>query len=631
MKVAKSSVKTWWPNGYGPQALYSLQIKWEDSRVNQVVSRERSFYSASKVIRIGFRSVELVQEKMDNGLSFYFKVNGVPIFMKGSNWIPSHILPEKSSKTAKIKELLQAARDANMNMLRVWGGGVYESDYFYSLADEFGILIWQDMMFACAMYPGDDDFMDTVRKEVKRQVRRLQYHPSIAIFATNNENEVALRQGWYDNTTKHFELFAKDYKKLYVSTITDEINKNDPSREVLTSSPSNGKYEGNQNFGISLDPQDAHYGDIHFYTIIPLNGWKPETYHQPRFASEYGFQSFPEGWSDVMRKDDNLTALIDHRQHHPAKSGLLIFLIEQNLKVAFEKLPWDEKIYLSQLSQAMATKMETEIYRTGRDTFMNTMGALYWQLNDVWVAPSWSSIEYNGNFKVSSLDSKIFYLILIERSSQILHHWIKDIFAPQTIVTRLTLLNQLEIYLVSDEIKAKTKKVTVTMNIYKWNDFRVVATKNWKFNMKPNSAALALEVDMIKYLNDNRFNIYEYSAEFLLFNEGEDQEVSSSHIFPGSFKLLKSVADPKPTLRISTNKCDKGSHMISLEVKLQNPAVFIAITLNHEVIKKYRLSRNGFMQFEPIQVVQVTFTNPNCEQLVEVGNFSAKTLNKYLM
>lgn len=403
MKVKKSAVKTWWPNGYGSQALYGLQIKWEDSRVNQVTSRERGFFSASKEIRIGFRSVELVQEKMDNGLSFYFKVNGVPIFMKGSNWIPSHILPEKSSEKDKIKELLLAARDANMNMLRVWGGGVYESDYFYALADEYGILIWQDMMFACAMYPADDVFLDSVRTEVMRQVRRLQFHPSIAIFATNNENEVALSQHWYENTTDHFELFANDYKKLYVSTVTDEINKNDPSREVLTSSPSNGNFNGDRSFGIGTDPQNAHYGDIHFY-IIDHNSWKPENFHQPRFASEYGFQSFPAGWSDVMRADDNLTKLVDHRQHHPSKSVPIVLLIEENLKVNFEKLPWDEKIYLSQLSQAIATKVETEVYRTGRDSFMNTMGALYWQLNDVWVAPSWSSIEYNGNFKVNSFD-----------------------------------------------------------------------------------------------------------------------------------------------------------------------------------------------------------------------------------
>jgi beta-mannosidase len=400
--VKKSDINLWWPNGAGNQTLYNLKVKWEDSKLNDVDRHQRKFLKDSKTIKIGFRTIELVQESMSNGLSFYFKVNGVSIFMKGSNWIPSHILPEKLSQKQKVGELLRAARDANMNMLRVWGGGVYESDLFYSLADEYGILIWQDMMFACAMYPADENFLDSVREEIKQQTRRLQKHPSIALFATNNENEAALRQDWYGTQSK-FNNFAKDYNKLYVNTITDEILKQDSTREVLTSSPSNGKYNGDKTNGISIDPQNPHYGDIHFY-IYDQNGWKPEHFHQPRFASEYGFQSFPSGWNDVIRKNyDNLTTLIEHRQHHPLRSKPIKFLIEDNLdlKVNYDQLEWDDKIYLSQLSQAMAMKTETEMYRSGRASFMNTMGALYWQLNDVWVAPSWSSIEYNGNYKVS--------------------------------------------------------------------------------------------------------------------------------------------------------------------------------------------------------------------------------------
>lgn len=378
MKVNKTLVDVWWPNLYGSQSLYDLRIKWEDSQINDVNSRDRKFFIDSKTISVGFRTIELVQTKMKNGLSFYFKVNGVPIFMKGSNWIPSHILPEKTENKERIKELLEAVRDANMNMLRVWGGGVYESSYFYSLADEYGILIWQDMMFACAMYPSDEDFLNSVRVETKQQVRRLQHHASIAIFATNNENEVALRQDWY-GTNAHFKEFADDYRKLYVETITDEIKKHAPSHQVLTSSPSNGKYNGDRVFGIGIDPQNPHFGDIHFY-IVDHNAWKPEVFHQPRFSSEYGFQSFPSGWKEVLREGNNLTQLIDHRQHHPLKSRPIVFLIEENLKIDFNSLEWDDKIYLSQLSQAMAMKTETEVYRSGRGTFMNTMGALYWQV-----------------------------------------------------------------------------------------------------------------------------------------------------------------------------------------------------------------------------------------------------------
>ena len=388
MTIKKNLVELWWPNGSGKQILYGLKVQWEDAKINEIAFRTRDFYIASKKINIGFRTVELVQEKMDTGLSFFFKVNGLPIFMKGSNWIPSHVLPEKQFNNEKIKELLGAARDAHMNMLRVWGGGVYESDYFYSLADEYGILIWQDLMFACAMYPADENFLESVRLEVKQNIRRIQYHPSIALYATNNENEAALSQDWY-GTQSRFKEFAKKYKTLYVDTITDEIKKQDSTREVLTSSPSNGKYDGDREQGISDNPQNPHFGDTHFY-IVDQNAWKADFFNPSRFTSEYGFQSFPSGWAEVMRDGDNLTNLVDHRQHHPLKSHPIEFLIDKNLKVDFNALEWDDKIYLSQLSQAVAMKTETEVYRSGRGTFMNTMGALYWQLNDVWPAVSWS-------------------------------------------------------------------------------------------------------------------------------------------------------------------------------------------------------------------------------------------------
>lgn len=610
MVVNKSSVDLWWPNGYGNQALYDLQIKWEDVRVNDVLLRDYDFYIASKTICIGFRTIELVQDKMLNGLSFYFKVNGIPMFMKGSNWIPSHILPEKSFDKGKIKELLKATRDANMNMLRVWGGGLYESDYFYSLADEYGIMIWQDMMFACAMYPAENDFLDSVRLEVKNQVRRLQYHASIALFATNNENEAALRQNWY-GTNSQFESFATDYRKLYVETVTDEIKKHDLTRDVLTSSPSNGNYNGDREFGIGIDPQNPHYGDIHFY-VVDQNAWKPQTFHQPRFSSEYGFQSFPTDWSSATRAGDNLTALIDHRQHHPLKSHPINFLVEENLNVNFDSLDWSDKIYLSQLSQAIAIKTETEVYRSGRGSFMNTMGALYWQLNDIWVAPSWSSIEYNGNFKI-------------------LHHWLQEMFAPQSLIAHLSLLNKLKIYVVSDEINVNPKPVTVKMNLYKWDDFKVVRSRDWKCNMTANAVTLVNELDVTQFMSNHSYDIAEYMTEFLLIEDSSSRVLSTTFSFPESFKNVKSVGNPKPVLRLSSNKCEKGSHKISLEVKIETPAIFMSVAFVHDTIKKYRFSMNGFMQISPIQIVEVTFKNPECEHTITTANFLFKTLNQFYL
>lgn len=168
----------------------------------------------NKSIEIGFRTIQLVQKPLgtfpayrkficftnqdfsEDGLTFYFKVNNVVIFAKGSNWIPASILPEKGYRKDRVNYLLKSAQNANMNMLRVWGGGVYESDYFYKLADRLGLLIWQDFMFACALYPVNDEFLKSVDLEIKQQVRRLQYHPSIAVWGGNNENELAIVTGW---------------------------------------------------------------------------------------------------------------------------------------------------------------------------------------------------------------------------------------------------------------------------------------------------------------------------------------------------------------------------------------------------------------------------------------------------
>uniref|UniRef100_A0A182TBK7 beta-mannosidase n=1 Tax=Anopheles maculatus TaxID=74869 RepID=A0A182TBK7_9DIPT len=269
LTVRKDAVERWWPNGFGKQTLYSLYVRWEDVTVNSVELPNPDTKISEKVIRIGFRTVQLVQERATDGLMFYFRVNDVPIFAKGSNWIPSSVLPERSydvnyectitTHYSIVKFLLYAARDAHMNMLRVWGGGLYESDHFYRMADELGLLIWHDLMFACSMYPSDADFLHTVADEVRQNVRRIQHHPSIAVWATNNENEVALRQNWYKTET-NFSTYAAQYTQLYVDVVRPTVMANDPWRTVLLSSPSNGNYRSDGEY-IAQNPQDPHYGD----------------------------------------------------------------------------------------------------------------------------------------------------------------------------------------------------------------------------------------------------------------------------------------------------------------------------------------------------------------------------------
>lgn len=198
IRVKNSTIDMWWPNGYGSQTLYKLNVTYDSANRNVLTNEIRNSTPGPqfKAVKIGFRTVELIETPLAEGNTFYFKVNSVPIFMKGTNWIPLDVLPEKMFDVAKARHLLQATKDAHMNAVRVWGGGIYETDEFYEMTDELGILVWQDMMFACAMYPAYPEFVESVQTEIQQNVRRIQSHPSILLWAGNNENEAALVQNW---------------------------------------------------------------------------------------------------------------------------------------------------------------------------------------------------------------------------------------------------------------------------------------------------------------------------------------------------------------------------------------------------------------------------------------------------
>lgn len=247
----------WWPNGYGEQKLYKL-----------VTHVQIDNYEMENMKNIGFRTIELIQDPLDEGLTFYFRVNNLPIFAKGSNYIPGSIFPELSTRREIILPLLTSAKEANMNMLRVWGGGMYESNLFYESADELGILIWQDFMFACNMYPTSDSFLESVANEVSQNVKRLKHHASIALWAGNNENEIAIYGNWYGTGDK--EIYKDDYIKLYVNLIKNLVEQLDTTRSFVVSSPSNGLYSDNNGY-LGTNPGSNLYGDGKYNIVFNLN------------------------------------------------------------------------------------------------------------------------------------------------------------------------------------------------------------------------------------------------------------------------------------------------------------------------------------------------------------------------
>ena len=384
-------IELWYPNGYGDQKLYKVDFK---------ITIGNGIFTDSYTL--GFRSVQLIQDPMpgmNNGLSFYLKINNIPIFLKGSNWIPADSFKENVTDDY-LEWLIFSAKDAHMNILRIWGGGVYENERFYNLADKNGIMLWQDFMFACATYPTNSDFLLSIEKEVTTQVLRLRKHPSVVVWAGNNENEALVGTNWF-GTDDNRILYEEDYRKLYIDLIQTTLLELDPviSRPYLSSSPTNGAHSGVESPNwVSKNPYDLKFGDLHFYDYY-INSWEPQSWPIPRLASEYGFQSFPS-YSTLQKVYtiydlDFYSDLNEHRQHRDSQEGnkeieWQIMFHTKTAKLENKNENFKLFIYLSQIYQAMSYKVYQELLRRNRDYYDEktgigkSMGAMYWQFNDIW-------------------------------------------------------------------------------------------------------------------------------------------------------------------------------------------------------------------------------------------------------
>ncbi|KAL3278385.1 hypothetical protein HHI36_013713 [Cryptolaemus montrouzieri] len=566
--VPQSSVRRWWPNGYGEQCLYNVTATF--------ISKDEQ---DQRTVRIGFRTVELVQDvinigKKNVGNSFFFKVNGLPIFAKGSNAIPINILPEKSQDRKAIDTMLKTAKDCNINMLRVWGGGVYESDYYYRKADELGIMIWQDFMFACAMYPTRTNFLSNVKAEVRHQVRRLGSHPSIVLWAGNNENEAALTGNWYGTNKK--KIYNEDYITLYFKTIKPEYQRILKKGTYIASSPTNG-IKSEADGGISSDPYDPHYGDVHTY-IYELDGFNPNIYPIPRFSSEYGFQSYP-AFTTLEKCTKNASNLVigsdflKARQHHPLGDSQMELLISYQL---------------DQIVQAVAIKTETEHYRKYRSIINDdgsgyTMGALYWQLNDVWAAPTWSGIDVTGKWKM-------------------LQYFIRDVFAPVIIFGHLKPDRALEITVVSDRT-ITIENVTLSISVYNWTSFAPMNVNKMNIAIERGTSKNVLSLDTDKYLSQIGCGSWVGARKNCLFHLSLSKNNNS--IAPDNFVVpdkLKRVNSLRPTIQILSVDPLTRTDTRNFQVVISSSQIALFVWLESiEIPGKF--SENGFHQINRTKTI----------------------------
>jgi len=391
--VVIDNPKLWWPNQLGRRPFYTVKL--------ELISGGAVVETQTR--RIGLREMKLVRERDETGESFTFAVNGRPFFAKGANWVPHRILlPEIDH--AEVRRILEDAADAGMNMMRVWGGGIYENDEFYDACDELGILVWQDMAFACGAYPvGDEAFMTNVREEVVDNISRLRHHPSLALWCGNNELEMGFA-GREDFTWE-------EYGKLFDVMLPELVREHDGATPYWPGSPHTPV--GDRNHGNDDRSGDAHHWSV-FFGHEPFEAqrsWKC------RFMSEYGFQSFPElkTVSAYGGKGDwNITSRIMdyHQLSQMGNHTVFSYLLD------WYQMPPDfaTALFMTQVTQSTCVRYSAEHLRRIQPL---CQGVLYWQINDIWPCASWSSMDSFGRWKVLQYEAKRFFapvLVSIEES-----------------------------------------------------------------------------------------------------------------------------------------------------------------------------------------------------------------------
>ena len=399
----------WWTHDLGEPNLYDLTIQIFDKNNDHAIEQND--------LKIGIREIKLIRNKDKWGESFYFQLNGVPVFAKGANWIPIDSFIPRGKKLGLYQKNLKYAKEANMNFIRVWGGGIYEDDLFYDICDEMGILVWQDFLFACAIYPIHDEFLKNTHIEIIQNIKRLRNHPSLAMWCGNNEiswlwpslllNTKLLKMG-NRNIRKQFK---NAYEDLFQSVIPKLIQKYAPNHSYWPSSPSNGVITKKKLGIIGLLKQNSpHIGDSHFWNVwhggAPFSAYRK---FNSRFMSEFGFESFPSSKTlqTFCSKDDFdfYSPIMQNHQKNRAGNKKIMNYMKKRFTIPNE---FEKQVILSQITQAEAIEYGVEHWRRNRNDY-HCMGALYWQLNDCWPVASWSSLDYYTRWKALHYFAKRFY------------------------------------------------------------------------------------------------------------------------------------------------------------------------------------------------------------------------------
>lgn len=559
-----SAPQLWMPNGWGEAALYKVDAT---VKVDGVAV-------ASESKRIGLREVKVVMEDDKDGKSFYFMVNGKPLFAKGSNYIPSDALLPNVSRERYLR-LMQNVKDANHNLIRVWGGGIYEDDMFYEAADSMGILVWQDFIFACTTYPRDPAFLGRVREEAAYNIRRLRNHACLAMWCGNNEIYEGMRYwGWskkYENPEIWKEM-QRGYDKIFHQLLPEMVSRYDAGRFYMHSSP----YEANWGRPESWKIADSHNWGI-WYGQKPFESLDTEI---PRFMSEYGFQAFPEMKTIATFATPEDYALESDVMNAHQKATIGNALIKKTMALYYnEPKDFEELVYKGLVLQGMGIRRGIEAHRRNRPF---CMGTLYWQLNDSWPVVSWSGIDYYGNWKA-------------------LHYQTRRAYAP-ILLNAVKEGNQLNIYVMSDKLEAHPG-ATLQLQL---SDFNGKTLKKWKVcnDVPANSSIRFHQEDYATLATDP-------TRTFLLMTlKSKDGKELSKEIF--YFNYPKDQNLPQANIRYKIKQED-GRCEVTLQSKQLARDVFLEIP--------YQGARftDNFFDLLPGETRKITITSPQIRKAEPVS------------
>jgi len=505
-----SNPKRWWSNGLGEAYLYTIQAK--------INSGQNSDFMAHN---FGLRTLKLIQNPDSTGHSFYFELNGVPVFAKGANHIPNDVFLDKVTNDVYDWEVETAVK-SNMNMLRVWGGGIYENDYFYELCDRKGILVWQDFMFACSMYPGNSEFLQSVKQEAEYQVKRLRNHPSIALWCGNNEIDMAwknfsteIKGSRAQYTSEQRTQLWTAYEDIFKKILPEMVHSFDPKTPYWHSSPASILEKEHAD---NTNPN----GDVHYWGVW----WGKEPFEKyndniGRFMSEYGFQSFPE--LETVRKyalPEDYDIESEVMRHHQRSSIGNVTI--KNYMDRYYRNPksFEDFLYVGQVLQAYGVRYAIEAHRRAMP---NNMGSLMWQINDCWPVASWSSCDYYKRWKA-------------------LQYELKRLFEP-VIITAFEDKGRTAITIISDKLKPISGTLELEIHDFSAN---LLKKQSIPVHLTANASTRVFEASTSELTNAIEGNYC------LIRLRSEGKELARKvHFFthPKNLKLQKPVIETKITKR----------------------------------------------------------------------------------